>query len=744
MTLPALTLDDVTWTAMVEAIRTRIVANSRGQWTMHGPADPGVALLELFAYLFEQRMYWLDQVPAPLARAVLALMDDAPRPTQAARTVLAFPTPAGAPPLLVAAGTLFTTALGASVLPMTTLEPVTVLPIHDQEPDLAERQPRLSLVVDGRDCSAELRTLHTVSLFGAHGGAASVELTLWLDRPLNAAERGGLCTLLVELDAPAACAPEWAPRPPDARWFTRVPRAGYAPLAPEHAVPGTCGLPAVLPATTAPASAADTATGATELDDLLGAISPQWALRTLDLAPPATLAFSYSTGSAAWKPFPVGAIGDGTGGLRRSGVWRLPVPADWAPSGTGTDALVPYTLRIDCEKATWSAPPVLVRIVPNVATASQVQSVRPDPGLVAPQLGGWLKLPGQQLALDRTLPGPIEDAVQLALRERDGAWHPWHPTDDLYRHGPEDRVFVVDRARKLLRFGDGLTGRIPVLAPLDDAATARAQLCYLAGGDTAGNVALQEWWSPAVPVEPVNAVPAVGGAAMESIDAANARVARHLQRVERAVTARDHEALALSTEGVAIARAFAAVGFHPQFPCQLLGGVTTVFVVPAVPRSADPASADIGVPTPRMDPGALRAIDARLAARRLLTHEVYVRPASYRAVFIAVALQGVVRDEAALGAAIRALITRHLDALVGGAAGAGWGFGDALRPTALMHQVQTVLPAAVAVTRVAIALDEAVQFEDCRDVSIRPHELVYLAGLSTRFERAPLAQGGLR
>lgn len=736
MTLPALTLDDVTWTAMVEAIRTRIVANSRGQWTMHGPADTGVALLDLFAYLFEQRMYWLDQVQAPLARALLALIDDAPRVTQAARTVLAFPTPEDALPLVIGAGTLFTTALGTSVLPMTTLEPVTVLPVHDREPDLAERQPRLSLVVDGRDCSAQLGTLHAVPLFGAHGGPGTVELTLWLDRPLNAAERGGTCTLLVELDVPDACAPEWAPRDADARWRARVPRDGYAPLPADDAVPATCGLAAAGTSGGAPAG--------TEPDDPLGDIAPQWAMHTLELAPPATLAFAYSTGSAAWKIFPAGAVKDGTGGLRRAGVWRLPIPDDWAPSGTGTDGLVPYMLRIDCEKATWSAPPVLIRILPNVAMASQVQSVYPDPGMIAPQLGGWLKLPGQQLALDRTLPGPIEDAVTLALREVDGAWHAWYPTDDLYRHGPADRVFVVDRARKLITFGDGYTGRIPVLAPLDAALTPRAHLCYLAGGDATGNVTQQAWWSPAVPVEPVNTVPAVGGAAMESMDEANARAARALQRIERAVTASDHEVLAIDTEGVAIARAFAATGFHPDFPCQLLGGVTTVFVVPEVPRNPDPASADLGVPTPRVDPGALQAIKARLAARRLLAHEVYVRPASYRAVYIAIELQGVVRDEAALVASIRALLTRHLDALVGGAAGTGWDFGEPLRPTALMHQVQTVLPGAVTVTRVAIALDEPMQFEDCRDMSIRPHELVYLAGLTARFERAPLAQGGLR
>jgi predicted phage baseplate assembly protein len=732
MTLPALKLDDLTWSSMVDAIRTRIVANSRGQWTMHGPSDTGVALLELFAYLFEQRIYWLDQVHAPLARALLALMDDAPRPTQAARTVFAFPTPEAATPTRIGAGTLFTATLGASVLPMTTLEAIDVLPVHDQQPDSPDRLPRLSLSVDGRDRSAQLQVLRAVPLLGSDGGAGRFEVTLWLDRPIDAAERDGTFTLLIELDAPKACAPEWAPRATDSRWFARVPREGYAPLSAEQAIADTCGLaPAVAQAVAEP-------------DALLGEISTQWAAYDLRVAPPATLAFSYSTGVAAWKALPEDALVDGTGGLRRSGLWRLRIPADWAPSGAPVDGLVPYALRVECEEAHYSSSPGLVRLVPNVALASQVQSVRPDAGLIEPQLASWLKLPGQQLALDRNLPEPIEDSVQLELRELDGEWRRWCVTDDLYRHGPEDRVFMVDRPRKVLRFGNGLTGRIPVLAASSRAPVSRARLCYLAGGDVIGNVAQQQWLSAATPLAPINIVPAIGGLPAESFDEANARVARDLQRVERAVTADDHESLARSTPGVAVARAFAAVGLNPNFPCQPLGGVTTVFVVPEVPRNPDPTSAEIGVATPRVDPGALPAIGERLEARRLLTHEVYVRPASYRAVFVAVEMQGVVLDEAGLTAAIRALLTRHLDALVGGDEGSGWPFGDPLRPTALMHQVQTVLPGAVAVTRVAIALDEPVSFEDCRDVSIRPHELVFLAGLTTRLERAPLARGGLR
>lgn len=730
MTLPALVLDDLGWQDMVDAIRTRIVANSRGQWTMHGPQDTGVTLLELFAYLFEQRIYWLDQVHAPLARALLALMDDAPRATQAARTVLAFPTPDAAVPTRIAAGTAFSTTLGEQVLPVVALEAVDVLPVHDTDPDATERKPRLSLRVDGHDRTAALNTLRAVPLLSADGSPGRAEVVLWLDRPLDAAERGGSFTLLLELAAPDACAPEWAPRSTDSQWFSRVPPAGHDTPAAAAAIDNSCGL---LPAGVPPATSVP--------DPLLGDIAPQWAVRELNVPPPAALAFAYSTGAGAWKALPAAALVDGTGGLRRSGLWRVRIPADWAPSGPDVDGLTPYALAVSCERGTFASPPVLQRLVPNVAVAQQVESVRPAPAALDAQLDAWLKLPGQQLALDRTHAEPIEDSVQLELRERDGDWHRWRATDDFYRHGPDDRVFTVDRARKLLRFGDGLTGRIPVpAAPPGE----RVRLCYLAGGGSIGNLAQQTWQSATLPLAPVNTVAAVGGLEAESFAEANARVARDLQRVERAVTAADHVTLAQTTPGVAIARAHAAVAFHPDFPCQTLGGVTTVFVVPEVPRNDDPTSADLGVAAPIADPGALQSVAERLEARRLLSHEVYVRAARYRTVYVEVDLVGIVLDEGSVVNAIRAHLARFLDALVGGDQGSGRDFGAPLRPTALLHQVQNVLGKGVVVARVGIALDPSTPYEDCADVAIGAHELVYLADLRVAFTRSSMTNGGLR
>ncbi|URM88812.1 hypothetical protein LUW75_00900 [Streptomyces sp. MRC013] len=79
MTLPVPKLDDLTWADMTAAVRRRVPAESDGLWTLHAPVDPGVTLLELFAYLLEQRLYWLDQVPDALVTAVLRLLGLDPR-----------------------------------------------------------------------------------------------------------------------------------------------------------------------------------------------------------------------------------------------------------------------------------------------------------------------------------------------------------------------------------------------------------------------------------------------------------------------------------------------------------------------------------------------------------------------------------------------------------------------------------------------------------------------------------------
>lgn len=84
-------IDDLTWADLVRVALEDITGASQGQWTLHGPVDPGVTLLELFAYQLEQLLFIGQGLPEPVLRASLQLLGaDEPATARAARTVLAF------------------------------------------------------------------------------------------------------------------------------------------------------------------------------------------------------------------------------------------------------------------------------------------------------------------------------------------------------------------------------------------------------------------------------------------------------------------------------------------------------------------------------------------------------------------------------------------------------------------------------------------------------------------------------
>jgi len=68
------TLDDVTYADLVARARARIPALAP-DWTDHNPADPGITLVELFAWLAEMLVYQADQLPPDRTDAFLALLN---------------------------------------------------------------------------------------------------------------------------------------------------------------------------------------------------------------------------------------------------------------------------------------------------------------------------------------------------------------------------------------------------------------------------------------------------------------------------------------------------------------------------------------------------------------------------------------------------------------------------------------------------------------------------------------------
>src|SRR5215470_3437297 len=74
MPIELLNLDDLTWEDLIHEGRSLIPAFSR-EWTNHNPSDPGVTLIELFAYLSEGLMYQLNRIGDKNVHAFLRLIN---------------------------------------------------------------------------------------------------------------------------------------------------------------------------------------------------------------------------------------------------------------------------------------------------------------------------------------------------------------------------------------------------------------------------------------------------------------------------------------------------------------------------------------------------------------------------------------------------------------------------------------------------------------------------------------------
>lgn len=96
-------LDDRTWQELVDQAKA-LIPKYAPEWTDHSPSDPGIALIELFAWLVEGMTYRLNRVPDRTYIEFLNLLGVTRDPAKPATTVLAFTIAPGATPVLVDAG----------------------------------------------------------------------------------------------------------------------------------------------------------------------------------------------------------------------------------------------------------------------------------------------------------------------------------------------------------------------------------------------------------------------------------------------------------------------------------------------------------------------------------------------------------------------------------------------------------------------------------------------------------------
>ena len=232
MSLPPLSLDDLTYEDLRLLAVQRIAAASGTRWTHHEPVDPGVTLLELLAFLLDQQVFMLDQLSDAMLHALFGLLGETPAPTRCARTVVA--------PLLGKQSDAFLLEQGAPIVPVAA-ELGDVVFTAPQESVVL---PVSAMTLHHSGGEAPLPLLQPMQLLSGAGAAARFGLEIVLSQPVPAALEGkeiGLALLLSDNEV----APEWsheaADVPPPAQWDARLTIAGATiPLADWH--DGTGGL----------------------------------------------------------------------------------------------------------------------------------------------------------------------------------------------------------------------------------------------------------------------------------------------------------------------------------------------------------------------------------------------------------------------------------------------------------------------------------------------------------------------
>jgi len=246
---------------------------------------------------------------------------------------------------------------------------------------------------------------------------------------------------------------------------------------------------------------------------------------------------------------------------------------------------------------------------------------------------------------------------------------PWAQTDDLLAAGPKDQVYRLDPEAGQITFGDGVNGARP-------SAGARIIANYQYGGGRQGNVGigavnlsrdprLQGGYS----IE--NPVPTSGGDLGQTVAQAVEDIPRFVRHKDRLVTAQDFADVAMQTPGVDINRVDVLPLFKPIVPPAAspqdgVPGVVTLMAVPLT-DSANPL-------WPMPDRLFLGRICDYIDTRRLVTTEIYVRGPEYVPVFVSVGIAvqsgyfpDLVRNAVSDG------LRRYLSSLRGfGPNGGGW------------------------------------------------------------------------
>lgn len=274
--------------------------------------------------------------------------------------------------------------------------------------------------------------------------------------------------------------------------------------------------------------------------------------------------------------------------------------------------------------------------------------------------------PGQMFTLPK-LPVLIEPAtnapeIKLAVDGED-----WVLVKDFFASGPDDPHYQLDPGTGRITFGDGKRGRIPVAkAPV-------LVVRYRVGGGAKGNVGAGTITKIKGRVTGVKAVTnlraAHDGSDAESLDAVKLRAPHELRHRDRAVSVDDFSDLAMRTPGVALHRALALARRAVDLSGNIVerNGSVTLLLLPVNDEER-----------PQPTEAQLEAVCRWLEPRRLITTELHLVGPTYAEVTdLELRIQVEAgHDITAVSDAVYEALLGFLNPITGGVDGIGWVFGD--------------------------------------------------------------------
>lgn len=779
MPLPLPNLDDRRWQDLTqEAIP--LIPRYAPQWTDFNTHDPGITLMEMFAWLTESMVYQLNQIPDRFKWKYLAFIGYPKRGPLPAHTVLAFqPVPPGAP-FDVPAGAQFlaANASGISLLFAITraidLAKVTLSALQvdtgtgvlrDYSRDLADGLPVTALGTDPVPGAALYFGFDTIP------SGSPVALWLWFGGPGHVpAERERIVAEAAAQEA--ACKPGmpgWqcggavpqsqndcnftpGPVPPhhSARVVWEVYAAGtWIPLAPVS-----------MPARPAIGQVVDDTRSLT-LDGLVEVNLPASITKTvLGLTNPATLYYLRARLASGAYDAPVVLTRvqpNAVAAVQRIPLWQqlsiagtvLPLPA---PPKPGDRISLQFILSADLsiQALTVQSPPAVGQ--PGFVFLNYVAPLAGSTGSITLELaiaGLGTAVPSQQVYI----PGaPVQNRC-VRLYTHDGVnWTEWKQVTDFEAARRGDLAYTLDPTTGLITCGDGERGQV---FPQSSAIVVTGFATLADGGnvlsnrisglaETPVNTVLLGSLPPADQTRlskiAANPVPAAGGLPVAPLTELEGEAAEVVHAHERILD------LALNAQASTLDQIPKSSVLALPAPSQAVNLLDTERIALDVPGTVvararawpdtDPALPglhatgvvtvvilpDMPVAEPEPSPGLIAAVKRYLDRRRVICTRIEVAAPLYVVITVTASVQALVGASlSAVQSGILTALQTFLNPLTGGPAGLGWPFGRSVYRAEILQLIANV-PGVDHVNSMTMTADSGTP--QCGDIVLCPTFLV--------------------